>query len=210
MQQNPYDFIFETPTKPKKGMLGGNSQKNRILQVVIAGGILLVLGLVLFSVLSNLGKGNVENLYKIAAAQEDLISITDQYGNGLNSNSLQNQSATLNLVLISQNRETSKTITNMGIKKPSVEISKYKVSSYKKVLDDAKTKGTFEDAYATLLANRIDDYRIKLNSAYSSSSDEILKTKLVTFYQQINIIAPLPDQKSTNNPSPTPTPSTRL
>lgn len=212
MQPNQYDFIMQSPTTPKKSLFGGGSQKNRILQIVILGGIILIVGLVALSFISKLGKGGTTNLYKLAAAQEDLIDITNNYADNIKTDSEVKKAASLNAIITSQNKETNAAIAKLGVKKPTKQIALYKVTSYKKVLDDAKTKGTYETAYATLLANRVDDYRVKLQTAYGGAKGNFKKS-LASYYQQINTIVPLPESNKTATPTPssttavTPTPS---
>lgn len=203
MQPNQYDFIMQSPEKPKKTLLGGGgSQKSRILQIVILALIVLVVALVAMSFISKLGKGGTTDLYKLAAAQEDLMDITNNYADSIKTDSVANKAASLNAIVISQNKDTTAALAKMGVKKPAKQIALYKTPGYKKALEDAKTKGTYEEAYATLLANRIDDYRAKLNNAYGSNSGAF-KQKLANYYQQVNILAPMAGV----NDAPTPTPS---
>lgn len=200
MQQNPYDFIMQSPNQPKKAILGGDSKKARILKVLIIGGVALVLILIISSFVSKIGQGKNLNLYKLAAAQEDLISITSLNTEGQVGENTAIKAATLNIVITSQNKEVRSAIAKTKVKDSAKNIALYKVSSYKKVLDDSKVKGTYGDAYTTLLANRIDDYRVKLQTAYTTSQGAF-KTRLENFYQQINTISP-PPAKATATPTP--------
>lgn len=204
MQPNQYDFIMQSPTPPKKSLFSAGSQKTRILQIVVLGAIVLVVGLLAISFVSKLGKSNTTNLYKLAAAQEDMIDITGNYAASIKSDALAKKAATLNAILLSQNRETLTALSKAGAKKPTKQIALYKVSSYKKVLDEAKTKGTYEDAYSTLLSNRVDDYRAKLQNAFSGSKGAY-KNSLASYYQQLKLLYPLPEDKVTPTPSATPT-----
>ena len=48
----------------------------------------------------------------------------------------------------------------------------------------------YDEVYTALLANRIDDYRVKLQAGYSATSNNDLKNKLSSFYQQLEVLAP--------------------
>ena len=190
-QQNPYDFITNAPQK-KRGLSfgGGNTQKDRMLQVAIVGGIILLIAIVLMMVLSSAGKGKVDDVYKLAAAQQDIIDIATTGKTNVRSAQLATQIATVNAVMASQNNQTLVYIGKLGINKPAKNIGLYQVTTYKKSLDDAKNNGNYDDAYSALLANRIDDYRGKLQAAYASSKNQSFRKQLANYDQEMILLSP--------------------
>ena len=142
-QQNPYDFITAAPQQ-KRGFSfgGGNSQKARIIQVALIAAVLVVILIIFLAVLSNARKGDSENLYKIAAAQQDIVDITI-LGNGkIRGAQLNNTSVTANLVVASQNVETLNYLATKGIVKPTKQVALYQVKTYTQTLDDASKNGS--------------------------------------------------------------------
>lgn len=195
-QQNPYDFITQAPQKKRASFLGGgNSQKSRFLRVAVVGLFVIIGGIIVLSIISNAGKASTETAYKLAAAQLDILDITNLGKTGLRDGALLNQSATTNSVITSQNFETNKYIVKIDGKANNKKIELYRVSTYKKSLDDAQKNGNYDTVYTALLANRLDEYRGKLQAVYNSSSDVTSKKKFAEFYQQLNIIAPAPTTK---------------
>lgn len=189
-QQNPYDFITNAPQKKRRlGIGGGNTQKDRIIQVAIVGGIIVIIALVLMMVLSSAGKGKVDDVYKLAAAQQDILDITTTGKTNVRSAQLATQTATVNAVMASQNNQTYAYIAKLGIKKPAKNIALYQVTSYKKSLDDAKNSGNYDSAYSALLANRIDDYRGKLQAAYVSSKNSTFRKQLANYDQEMILLS---------------------
>jgi len=188
-QQNPYDFITKAPQK-KRGLLfgAGASQKTRLIQVGVLGATLLIVSIIVLSLLSGAGKGNALNLYKLAAAQQDIIDIVAAGKGTISDTQLANQAATINAVIVSHNQETLAHLTAIGISKPSKTIATYQDAGYKKALSDAQKNGNYNEAYTSLLANRVDDYRAKLQLAYVGSSNLDFKKKLASYDQQMLLI----------------------
>lgn len=190
-QQNPYDFITNTPQKKRSSPFsGGSSQKARILQVAIFGGVLLIVGLIAFNFLSGAGKSNTVNIYKMAAAQQDIIDIAATGKTNIRSAQLASQTATINAVIVSQNNETLAQLGALGAKKPAKTIATYQDSGYKKALEDAQKNGNYDEAYTALLANRIDDYRAKLALAYPGIKNLTFKKKVAGYDQQMLLVWP--------------------
>ncbi len=190
-QQNPYEFILaDAPKKRGFNFSGGNSTKTRAIQMLIVVAVVLIIGIILFSVLSSSGKGSVENEYKLAAAQLDIIDITKDGATNIRGAQLARQSATTNIVVVSQNNDVNKHLAGTGNKKPTKQITAFRVKTYSKTLEDAKKNGNYDEVYTALLANRLDDYRAKLQLAYGTAAGTKYKAQLSDFYQQLNIISP--------------------
>ena len=190
-QQNPYDFITNAPQTKRAPLFGGgNSKKTRILQVGIIGLFLVILGIVVMTILSNVGKAGTETVYKLAASQQDIIDITTALRTNVRDGALATQAATTSVVITSQNQETTAYLIKQDGKKIDKKIESYRVTTYKKTLDDAQKNGNFDTVYTALLANRLDEYRGKLQAAYNSTSDANMKKKFSDYYQQLNILGP--------------------
>lgn len=189
-QQNPYDFITSTAPKKRGFGFGGNSQKARIIQVAIFGLALVIIGVVVLSILSNANKSTANTLIELAAAQQDIIAIAkDGSSNSRDANSIK-QIATISTVVSSQNYQTLALISANGNKKPGKQIAALQVTTYTKTLDDAKKNGNYDEVFSALLANRLDEYQVKLRAAYAAAKGTKLKSQLSDFYQQIETASP--------------------
>lgn len=195
-QQNPYDFITSSTPKKRGISFGGSSQKARLLQVGLFGGILVIVAIIFFAVIGNVGKGDTNTLLALAAEQQDIIAITADGGTNIRNSALAIQNATTAAVITSHNNETLKLIAAAGNKKPTKAISALQVTTYKKSLDDAKKNGNYDEVFTALLANRIDSYRVKLQAAYASAKSSATKKQLSGYYQQLEVFTP---QTATTN-----------
>lgn len=189
-QQNPYDFITSAPPQKRGFQLGGGSQKARIIQVAIFGLLLVIIGVVVLSILSNANKGTANTLIELAAAQQDIIAITKDGSTNSRNATIIKQVATVSSVVSSQNFQTLELISANGNKKPGKQIAALQVTSYTKTLDDAKKNGNYDEVFSALLANRLDEYQVKLRAAYATVKGTKMKNQLSDFYQQIETASP--------------------
>jgi hypothetical protein len=183
MDQNNYNFIMNQNTKPA-GFLGGGGKKQRIIIVVAGALILIILGIILMSILTAGNKSTSELLAPVAAAQTDIIEITDIGAKEVRDTALINKTASTNVVLISQNNGTN---SYLG-KDAKKLIAPYQNSEYKAELEDAKTSGSFDKEYTAILSNRLDLYRQTLVTAYNQAPTAKLKKELESYYSQIGVL----------------------
>jgi hypothetical protein len=189
---NPYEFIMSESPKtthlPIK--INNNSLKSRLL-LVGGGAVVLILILVLvFGVLLKPSTKGADAIYQVAAAQQDIIAITDLGRTNVKDQALLYSVSTISAVINSHLYETTSDITKNGFSKNSTaKIRALRDSQYKTVLDEAKTSGTYDETFKTLLSNRLDLYRSYLQSAYADVSSQSLKTKLSDEYNQANALS---------------------
>ena len=184
-QQNPYDFITNSPQKKRSLFGGGNSQKTRIIQVAIFAIGIIALIVIFFAVLGNVNKGNMNSLLELAASQQDIMAITKDGSTKIRDGNLAIQNATASAVIASHNSGTLQLIAASGNKKPSKQIAALQVTTYTKSLDDGVKNGNYDAVFTALLANRIDEYRGKLQAAYVGAKDTKTKKQLSDYYQQL-------------------------
>lgn len=189
-QQNPYGFILDDKPKRRGFSFGGNSQKDRLLQVAIAAIIFIALAFIIITVLGNVGKESKDNLYKVAAAQQDVIELTALGVTNARDTQLINASVNAGAVIATQNNQVLAAISSAGDKKPTKVIATYRDTTYTKLLDEAKANGKYDETYTALFSNRLDDYRAKLQNAYVSAKSATLKKQLSDAYVQLNLLGP--------------------
>jgi hypothetical protein len=183
MDQNNYDYIMNQGTKPA-GILGGGGKKQRIILVVAGALVLIILGVIVMSILSAGNKSTSELLAPVAAAQTDIIEITDIGSKDARETALINKTASVSAVLITQNNGTN---SYLG-KDAKKIIAPYQNTEYKKELEDAKTSGSFDKEYTAILSNRLDLYRQTLVTAYNQAPTTKLKKELESYYAQIGVL----------------------
>lgn len=190
LQQTPYDFIMNPGQKKQRFGLGGGSQKTRIIQVIIGAAILIIAAVILFSVISSSNKSSTESLVNLAASQQDIIDIAKLGSTNVRDQQLLAKSASVLLLLTSQNNGTVATIKSQGNKNPTKQIASLQVKTYTKTLSDAQSTGNYDTVYLALLTNRIDEYRTRLQAAYVNAPNDTAKKQFSDYYQQLEVLYP--------------------
>jgi hypothetical protein len=188
-QRNPYDFILSNKSKRPVLLKFGGSQKQRILQVVIGGGLLLILFVLIFSLIFG-GSGKVStDLYQIAASQQDIIGLTTLGIGNLQDQQLVNQTQTIEIVISSQAKSTTSYLSTHGVSKIAKKIAPYQSAQYKTTLANAKINGQYDTTFQSILADQLGSYKTKLKTAYASAKSNVLKSQLADEYAQINTLS---------------------
>ena len=182
MPSNEYDFILNQQPQKKAAGFAGNT-KQTILFIIAGLVIFLLVIIVLVSVFGN--KNTKEtSLAPVVAAQNDLLTLTAMGIEDSRDIKTQNQSASINAVITSQNTTLSAEL-GKNAKKLTVP---YQNDSFQQELEDAKNAGSFDKKYAAILANRMDLYRQSLVSAYSKAGTPKLKKQLEQYYSQVSVL----------------------
>jgi len=195
MNPDEYKYIMNQGQKPKISFINNNSTKQRILLVVIGG--LLLIAVLFFAYLLIFGsqKDQKEILLPVAAAQADIIDITEVGTKELRDTALLNNTPSTYVVVSSQN---AKTLSRIGENAAKL-VEPLKNDEYQKVLDEAKASGTFDQAYKTLLSNRLDLYRQTIVLAYSESNSKEVKKELESFNSQVGLLLGEPTTPQSTN-----------
>jgi hypothetical protein len=187
---NPYEFIMSEPTKashlPIK--INNSSFKSRLLLVAGGAVILIIILVVVFGVLLKPSTKGADAMYQVAAAQQDIIAITDLGRTNVKDPTLLYSVATISSVVNSHLYETNADIKSTFSKNSTTKIKALRDSKYTTVLNEAKTSGTYDETFKTLLSNRLDLYRSYLQSAYGDVAGQALKTQLSNEYNQANTL----------------------
>jgi hypothetical protein len=183
MDQNNYNFIMNQTNKPK-GFFTGGDKKKRIILVAAGAVVLLLIGFIFLSIVSAGNKSTSELLAPVAAAQTDIIAITDIGAKDARDTALINKTASVSLVVTTQNNGIN---SYLG-KDASKVIAPFQNSEYKKELEDAKNSGSFDKEYTAILSNRLDLYRQELVTAYNKAPTAKLKKELESYYSQIGVL----------------------
>lgn len=180
-QNNNYDFILND-AKPKGA---GFSQKQRIIQVVIAAAVLLIIFVGLYMLLVGNKKSNSEKLLPVYGSLLDIKAINEQGAKDTKNTDLLNQSATNVIIISSQLNELNKYVDKkLANNKKAMAI--YRNEDFTKSLADAKQNGTYDKTYSALLANRVDLHKQKIVTAYDAIDNKNIQKMLEEFNSQIS------------------------
>ncbi len=166
-----------------------NSLKGRLLVVVGGAIIFIIIMVVLFGVILKPSTKGAESMYQVAAAQQDIIGLTDLGKTNVKGQELLSSTVTISAVINSHRYSTNSSISKSSFSKnSSTKIKALLNSQYKATLDAAKISGTYDDTYKTLLSSRLDTYRSYLQAAHANVSSQTLRTQLDVEYVQANAL----------------------
>lgn len=189
-QPNPYDFLNGSNNQKRSPFGAGTSQKTRIIQVVIAVIVLLVISVITINLLTAGSKATTEKLVKLAAAQQDLVAVSELGSANAREPDNVSRSATTASIVRSQNIELTAYLAKNGVKNLEKQLAKYRDKTYEKTLDEAKKNGNYDEVYRAVFSNRLDLYRSNLQAAYASVEGPTIKKQLESNYTQLTLITP--------------------
>ena len=182
MDQNAYDFINNSTTYD-------TGKKKRII-VFIAGILLLLVIVLIFFAVINSGKKNTNQiLLPVAGVQADLIALTSLGSKDSRESTLLNQSTTVSLVVSGHNVTLN---GYLGKDAPKL-IATYQNTDYTKKLQESTQNGTFDQAYKTILSQRLDLYMQNLVTAYGELPDGKIKQQIAQMHAEAELMAGKPN-----------------
>lgn len=187
-QQNPYDFITNSP-QPKKILIPvGNSTKARVMQVIIFGGILFIILFVAGSFIFGGRNKDIEALYQLSANQSDIISIAEQGVKDARNSQLVNQAAITSSTIKSHKAEVEAYLSKRNASNPK-KVASLQNNAYQQTLEEALKNGNFEDVYIGIYNDRLNIYRSSLEVSYGEAKNAEFKKQLESFYSQLELLS---------------------
>jgi hypothetical protein len=188
-QPDQFDFILN-PSKNKPRVINaGGSQNQRLMQVGVGAAILLIVLIIVMAVFSGSGSSNLTDLYKVAAAQQDLIAIAGDAKTNSQSSITLNNAATINGVMTSENKQTLTALAKLGQKSPAKSIKLYQSTKNIPQLGQALSGGTYDTTFNSLVTLRLSEYQSLLQTAYTTTKSTSTKKILSTFYEDEKLLA---------------------
>lgn len=185
-----YDFIMNPGQPQKKTLLpSGNSTKQRILVVAIAGAVLVTIIMVIFSLLANSGKGGTEDLITAAKQQTELIRVAGIGVSKARSTPVRNLAITTQLSLQSQKAPLLTAIKDQGGKVNEKDLALGKISATDTLLKDAEQSNRFDEVFFEKLQADLVAYQKTVKKAYDAASNKKAKQTLATQYRNASILA---------------------
>lgn len=179
---NPYDFITNPGTPPKKSMLGGGSAKKRLFIVAIGALVFIILAMVIMSLLSAAGSGSTNALKTLVAEQEEIIRISELGTKSAQSSEARALAITTNLSVITHQKELISYLESKDTKLSKEEIAAEKDGKTDDAFQDATTNNRFDEVFTETLQRKLATYTNLLESTHKDTSNETAKNLLKTSY----------------------------
>jgi flagellar basal body-associated protein FliL len=190
-QGNPYDFILSSGQQPKKNIIptsiNPNSKKSRVI-IFVAGGIILLIVLIVgWSIISNLGKENNEDLLSIGVTQANILSLTDDIKKNGRSSDLKKFVVTAELNLVTDSNELNAHLKKKGVKIPT---KVFKPTNQKDIekLEEAQQNNNYDSTSKKLLTTALTEYSKQLGLAFDDTGSKSEKQLLETMFSGVKIL----------------------
>ncbi|MCW1908655.1 MAG: hypothetical protein KIH63_004920 [Candidatus Saccharibacteria bacterium] len=174
--QNPYDFILnsgqpQVPGKMPRISSGGSGQKQRIIFVAIAGFIVLILGIIVFNILSSAGKGNTTLLKNLAAEQTELIRVSDLALTKAKSTKARNLAASATITIRTTKQRTTKLLSLKGAEVTPKELGAKLNDKTDAALNAAEQANRYDEVYIEYMLGALAAYQNNLKTAYDANTE---------------------------------------
>jgi len=197
--QNPYDFIFNNPQPPKRGLgsaLRGNSKKQRIIIAAIGGVIFIIVAMVAFSFITSSGKGSTQALIELAQEQTELVRVADTGVGKARSGVAKNLAITTQLSLQTTQLDTIALLKKNGHKLGAKQLVLRKSIQTDQQLTAAATSNTFDEIFTELLHKQLAAYRVSLQKVNKTAANKAEKEILQTSFNGVTLL--IGDQTAAN------------
>jgi len=189
--QNPnpdYNFIMDNSRPAKKSLIPkGNSLLQRILIFTVLAGLLITIGVAVFSFIFS-GSDNTDKLVNIAAQQTELArvaAIGEKEAVGVDAKNL---ASTVSLSLISGQQQLVEVIKKQGRKIKPEELNAAKDTKTDQQLTAAGQSNRFDETFTEIMQTGLVNYQKDLNEAYNASNSRTEKLALENLYNQVKLL----------------------
>lgn len=188
--KNPYQFIVDTDhTKKKVRLPAGNSKQSRIFIVVGGLFVLLIIGIVIASLISNAANAGKADLLKVAQKQAELVRVSKLGMDRAKGSSAQNLATTVNLSLQSDQATLLSSLRSAGVKVSAKELSLGKNPKTDIALTTAEQSNKFDEVFIETIQTQLVDYQRSLKTAYDKASSKKLKQTLSAQFDTAGLLA---------------------
>lgn len=196
---NPYDFIMDSGASPKRRWLPlptGGGKKQRLLFAFIAGGILLLIFGIIFSLLFSSADTTQQTL-KMAQQHKELLRVSEIGVKKSRSDGARNLATTVKLTLQSSEDQIV-AIAKKDQKLTNKELSAGKNEVTDQALATAEQTNRFDEAFIETIHAEIRAYLKQLKIVYDASSSKSDKLIINDVHTQLNKLLPAPVGETTN------------
>lgn len=180
-EQSPYDFILSNGQPQKKSPIPVNGPSSTMGRALVFGGgllVLLIIGIILMSVLGGDGGARV-SLLKVSQIQQETVRVAETIRKDSSSQALKNAAINISLGVSSDKQTLSAAASPFGIAFEEKELLLGKSAETDKLLEDAKTAGTYNDVSLQVLNAQMVQYQKSLTDSFGKNKKEDIKIALV-------------------------------
>lgn len=183
---NPYDFITNPSTPPKKTLLGAGSAKSKIFAII---GIVTILTIVLALVATLLGGGSdSKTTYtKLLQQQTEIIRIADLGSKDGQSNETKNLSITVSQTLVSTKKDLTALAEAAGADINPKTIALGKDAAADKSLTTASQINNYDQVFTKILTDKLNEYKETLKQLYDGTSKQKTRDTLESAYKSVDM-----------------------
>lgn len=188
-QNNPYDFITNSPTKPKKSFLpGGNSLTSRLIIIGAGVMILFMIGLVVIALL-NSGSTALKNDYSTVVLQQaELIRVSDIGVQKARQADAKNLAITTKLSLSSQQPDLLALAKKAGASTDPKILAASVNSETDTALTTADQANQFDEVFVEIMSAGLKKYQQSIKKVYDATSSAATKDTLSKNFNSINVL----------------------
>lgn len=200
-QNDPYDFIMQSPQGGPKPSLNPSSMKMRIIVVAIGAILLIIIGIVVASLLGSAGNAQKQRYIEIAQKQTEIVRISTLADKKAKNLSTRSFAATTQLAISTDQRKFTAALATRGVKEKDQNklLPLGKNDKTDSALDEAEKNGRYDETFRQILEGEIASYQKLLNGAASGASNAE-RPILETAFKNSNTLLAKPDK--TPRPQP--------
>ncbi len=192
-QQPPANYLDEIATQPQKSQSFGLNLRT----VMIAGGLLLVLMIVIVNIAGSMGNARVEPWQRLSARLAATSTIADTSTPSIKNGQLKSINSELKIYLANTQRDMSAPLASLKVqteKLPAKITTQENGEQILQRLEDARLNAKFDSTYAREMTYQLSTILTLLQELYGGNSSPATKAILENAY---NSLAPL--QKNVAN-----------
>ncbi len=183
---DPYEFITNPSTQPKRTINFGNSPLQRAIILGVGLLLLLIVFFVLLSVFNRAGNAQKDRLLDLAQTQAEIIRISglaDGQPVGITTRTL---AINTKLAVQTDLNSTTDILAKRGVEVDVKDLDQKRNEQTDNTLEEAKATGRFEETFAELLRDQLEDCQRLLKDAQSGGQLE--KQTFSQDYQELSLL----------------------
>ncbi len=200
--ENPYDFIFkqDKPNIPIAGRPAGNKSRQMLIFGAFVG-VILILVMVAFSVVSSSSKDKATEAIAARAYQAELTRVFEIGNKNARDIALRKKIITLNLVVTTDQQRLDGVISARGVVPTPLQLGQAMKTSYDKALTDSLQIDNHDEVYAEIVDKLIADYYAAAKAAEAAAKTAKERDTLSLVRKNVELMY----REETETVQPTPT-----
>ncbi len=179
---NPYEFIINPATAPKKSVLSGASVAKRILMIVGLVAVVIALVGILLSLFMPKDTASTATV-SLAQEQQEILRIADLGARQATDQEVKNLAVNIQFGVGTSHNQLMAYISSKGTPLTVKELGLKQNSSTDKTLEAAKATSTYDSALKKVFVGQLETYATNIQKAYEQTSNKKLKQILDSIFR---------------------------